>query len=579
MYDDYDDDESVFVGREDCPSCGSSDNLARYSDGHAYCFGSTCNHYEPPTDQPAGQSSGSPKAKPPADLIDGDYTALRSRKISEDVARRYNYKLGKFNGKFAQLAGYTDEAGNVIAQKLRFADKEDGMPWVGDKKNATLFGSHISGSGKQIVITEGEIDAMTVFQALGQKWPAVSLINGASGARKDIARNLEYLSKFEKIVLLFDMDEHGRKAVEEAAEVLTGQNVLVGSLPRKDANECWTNGDQEAIFQAIWNAKPYSPASVVHGEEIWTRLVNRPPVISIPFPEWMPVMNSKVLGIRLGELDTWTSGSGMGKTTLIKQLQAHIFRTTDHNQAIIHLEEPLENTAESLLGVFMEKRLTLPHVREQVTDEELRFEFDKTFMAKDHQGNSRIYLHDAFGSMGSDEDLMNRIRYYAHACNCKVIWIDHLSILVSSMGEDGDERRRIDALMHNLKTLTVELGVYIGLISHLKKSGGNTSFEEGAVPSLDDLRGSGGIKQLSDSVYAISRNQQAETETARNTAQTHVLKSRYTGDTGPADFVFFEKEKGTFCLGVDPEMASQFEDVSGYSDEAYKADEGGGTDF
>lgn len=562
MNDYDDDDESVFVGREPCPSCGSDDNLARYSDGHAYCFGATCDHYEPPEGRERETRPAAPSAPKSNRLIEGTFSPLRARKLSEDTARRYNYKVGLFNGQPAQLAGYTDDAGNVIAQKLRFADKKEGMPWVGDKKNVTLFGSHLFGKGKRIVITEGEIDAMTVYQAQGSKWPAVSLINGADGARKDIAKNLEYLSNFEEIVLMFDQDEPGREAVEAAAEVLTGRRVLVATLPMKDANECWLNGKQDAIVQAIWNAKPYAPASVVFGEDIWTRLKNRPEVASIPFPEWMPEMNRKVLGIRLGELDTWTSGSGMGKTTMIKQLQAHIFRTTDLNQAIIHLEEPLEDTAESLLGVFMEKRLTLPEVRETVTEEELRHNFEKTFLAVDAKGNNRIYLHDAFGSMGSDENLMNRIRYYAHAHDCKVIWIDHLSILVSDMGEDGDERRRIDALMHNLKSLTVELGIYIGLISHLKKASGSTSFEEGAVPSLDDLRGSGGIKQLSNSVYAMSRNQQAETESARNTVQVHVLKSRYTGDTGPADFIFFNKLSGTFIAGIDPELGATFEDMT-----------------
>lgn len=565
MYE-HDDDDSQFVGREPCPKCGSEDNLARYSDGHAYCFGASCDHYEPPSDRE--QTSPAPSAPRSRNLIEGQFSALRARKISEETARRYNYKVGLFNGQPCHLAGYTDDKGNVVAQKLRFANKKEGMPWVGDKKGVSLFGAHLYGKGKRIVITEGEIDAMSVAQAQGNKWPVVSLINGADGARKDIAKNIEYLANFDEIVLMFDQDDAGRAATEVAAEVLTGHRVLVASLPLKDANECLLEGKTDAIIQAIWNAKPYSPPSVVSGEDIWTRLSNRPQVTSIPFPDWMPEMNRKVLGIRLGELDTWTSGSGMGKTTMIKQLQAHIFRTTNYNQAIIHLEEPLEDTAESLLGVFMEKRLTLPSVRETVTDADLRASFEQVFLAQDGKGNHRIYLHDAFGSMGSDENLMNRIRYYAHAHDCKVIWIDHLSILVSDMGEDGDERRRIDALMHNLKTLTVELGIYIGLISHLKKAGGGTSFEEGAVPSLDDLRGSGGIKQLSNSVYAMSRDQQAETEAARNTVQVHVLKSRYTGDTGPADFIFFQKETGTFCAGVDPEMAAQFEDMTGGSPDA-----------
>lgn len=570
----YEDDvDSVFVGREPCPTCGSEDNLARYSDGHAYCFGATCNHFEPPTDSSDGpeqdRSSGtrSPANERPTTLLDGTYTALSKRGLSEETCRLFDYQVGRMSGKVCQLAGYRFTDGTLAAQKARFPSKDEGLPWVGasraERKKLALFGAHRFGRGKKIVITEGEIDAMTVSQVQGNKWPVVSVINGCDGAPKDIARNIEYLANFEEIILMFDMDEHGREAVEQVANVLVGMKVSVASLPLKDANECLVEGRAEDIIKAIWNAKPYSPASVAFGQDIIDRRRNRPKIVSLPFPDYMDELNTKVLGIRMGELDTWTSGSGMGKTTVLKQLQIHYFRETEYNQAIIALEEPLEDTAESLIGVFMEKRLTLPEVAEAVPEEDVRRAEEALFLATDSEGNPRLCFHDAFANVGSDEDLMNRIRYFAHAHNCKIFWLDHLSILVSGMGEDGDERRRIDALMHNLKELTVELGVYIGLISHLKKAqGSGPSFEEGAVPSLDDLRGSGGIKQLSNSVYALARNQQAETEEERNTVGIHVLKSRYTGDTGPAGFISFNKLTGTFVKGVDPELASPFEDMT-----------------
>lgn len=558
---DYDDDgdESQFVGREPCPKCGSSDNLARYSDGHAYCFSQGCEHYEPATNKGGSGSYTPAPARAPSTLLTGSYAPLTKRKLSMETCQKFNYKIARFNGKDCQAATYTDWSGNPVAQKLRFADKADGMPWLGDKKNVALFGSHLFGKGKKIVITEGELDAMSASQAQGNKWPVVSLCNGASGAKKDIANSLDYLKNFEEIILMFDMDEPGRAAVEEAAAVLTGHKVFVAVLPLKDANECLVAGKTDAIVQAIWNAKPYAPATVVFGADIVARRRNRPKVVSYPFPEWMGIMNTKTLGIRLGELDTWTSGSGMGKTTMLRQLQVHYLRTTPFNQAVIMLEEPIEDTADEMVSVALEKRMKLPEVADTVTEEEIERAEQELFLSTDDQGNSRFYFHDAFGSVGSDEDLMNRIRYFAHAHNCKIVWLDHLSILVSGMGEDGDERRRIDSLMHNLKSLTVELGIYIGLVCHLKKAlGAGRSFEEGAIPSLDDLRGSGGIKQLSNGVYALSRNQQAETELARNTAQTHVLKCRYIGDTGPGDFIFFNKLTGTFEPGCDPEMASTF---------------------
>lgn len=555
-------DESVLVGKEPCPSCGSRDNLARYSDGHAFCFGQGCGHYEPADGEERKTPTHQRKERRMADLISGDFSALTKRGISEETARKFGYKTGKFRGQPVQIAEYRDSDGNVIGQKLRFKDKEEGMPWLGSNKGATLFGAHTWGKGKRIVITEGEIDAMTVSQMQGNKWPVVSLINGASSAKRDLAKQIEYLSHFDEIVICFDMDEPGREAAREAADVLPVGKVRIAALPLKDANECLLNGKADAIVPAIWNAKPYRPDSVVTGEDIIRRMKDRPQVVSFPYPEWMPLMNNKVLGIRMGELDVWTSGSGMGKTTVIKQLQHHFWKTTPFNQAIIHLEEPLEDTADSLVGIHMEKRLELPLVAETVTEEEKEAAARELFLSKDERGDYRVVLHDAFGSM-DDDTLYNKIRFFAEGCGCKIIWLDHLSILVSDMGDEGgDERKRIDSIMHNLKSLTVELGIYIGLIVHLRKTSGTKSFEEGGVPSLDDLRGSGGIKQLANSVYALSRNQQAESELARNTSQIHSLKCRRTGETGPADFIVFNKQTGCMELGQDPDLEG-----GGFSDE------------
>ncbi len=551
--------ESSLVGREACPKCGSSDNLSRYTDGHAYCFSAGCAYYEPATDATAGTRAKPTEAK---DLLPYTTKALTKRGLTEETASRYRYGVGQFNGEACQMACYTDASGNIVAQKLRFADKKEGMPWVGDNKTATLFGSHLFGKGKRIVITEGELDAMSVSQVQGNKWPVVSLINGASGAKKDIANSLQYLSNFEEVVLMFDMDEAGRTAVEDAGLVLAGQKVLVAALPLKDASDCLVAGRSADIISAIWNAKPYAPPTVVFGQDIITRRRNRPSVPSTAYPSWMPQMNAKVLGDRLGELTTWTSGSGMGKTTMLRQLQLHFFKETRFNQALIMLEEPLEDTADEMVAAYLAKRLKLPEVALTVTKEDIERAEENLFLSTSTAGDYRFYLHDAFGSVGPEDDLMNRIRYFVHAHNCQVIWLDHLSILVSDMDQEGDERRRIDALMHQLKSLTVELNIAIHLVCHLKKAAGKVSFEEGAVPSLDDLRGSGGIKQLSNNVYALSRNQQAETPSARNTAQLHVLKCRYTGDTGPADFIFFDRLTGVFVPGIDPDSVSPFADTT-----------------
>ena len=84
-----------------------------------------------------------------------------------------------------------------------------------------LFGQHLwKNAGKRIVIVEGEIDALSVFEAM-PNWPVVSLPNGAQSAKKAIKNSLEFLESYERVVLLFDMDEPGQKAVEEVAEMFS----------------------------------------------------------------------------------------------------------------------------------------------------------------------------------------------------------------------------------------------------------------------------------------------------------------------------------------------------------------------
>src|SRR5690606_7667632 len=266
-------------------------------------------------------------------------------------------------------------------------------------------------------------------------------------------------------------------------------------------------------------AKQYRPDGIVSGGKVIDRLLNRPKSVSYAYPEYLEKLNYLTGGgIRLGELDTWTSGTGMGKSTIIKALQHHYLMNSELNQALIHLEEPLEDTGDDLIAYHVGQRFTVndPDYRDTLA---YRAAAEELFLAEDPQGNKRLQLYDAFGSL-EDDSLYDLIRYLATGCGVKLFWLDHLSILVSDMGDaGGDERKRLDSIMHNLKSLTVELNVYIGLISHLRKPPGNgRSFEQGATPTLDDLRGSGGIKQLSNGVFAISRDQQAENVVARNTS-------------------------------------------------------------
>src|SRR5210317_5641 len=281
-----------FLRHEPCPKCGSRDNLARYGDGHGYCFG--CEYYERGDELPPVK-----KEKEMTDLIDYQVSGLPKRGLDEETCKKWKYGVGTWKGRPVQVANYCNAQGTVVAQKLRFQDKT--FRWVGDPDKAGLYGSHLwRDGGKMVTITEGEIDALSLSQCFNLKWPVVSIPNGAKSASKIIAKNLEWLESFESVILCFDQDAQGRAAALEAAQQLSpGKVKIVSSLPRKDANECILNGEVRELVDSIYGAKSYRPDGVVPGEEVWEMIIKKDARRSLPYP-W-DGLNKKLFGMRSGE--------------------------------------------------------------------------------------------------------------------------------------------------------------------------------------------------------------------------------------------------------------------------------------
>lgn len=524
--------ESEFLRHIPCDNCGSSDANSLYSDGHQFCF--ACNTHK------KGDGSCSNERTPTKitkGLISGTFQDLSKRKIREETCRKFGYQVGEYQGRTVQIAPYYDASGTLIAQKIRGADKSFSV--LGDISKAQLFGANLWNQGKKIVITEGEIDALTVSQIQNNKWPVVSLPNGAQGALKAIKRNLDYLHRFEEIILMFDMDEPGQKAAQECAELFEGGKAKIASLPFKDANECLQNGKPEDVVQAIWNAKTYRPDGVLSGEELWEQVTSDEVVQAIPYP-WES-LNEVTRGARKGELVTLTAGSGIGKSAIVREITHHLLAKGE-TVGLLMLEENPKRTALGLMGIDLNKPLHL--TKEGVSEDDLRKAFSNTV------GSGRCYLYNHFGSSDID-NLVSRVRYLAKGCGCNWIILDHLSIVVSGLG-DGDERRLIDNAMTSLRTLVEETGVGMFLVSHLRRPEGDRGHEQGAKTSLSQLRGSHSIAQLSDMVIGLERDQQGKHP---NVTTLRVLKNRFSGETGEAGYLKYDRETGRLS-----ETDIQFED-------------------
>lgn len=536
------------VSRGACPKCASSDANVVYEDGGEYCF--SCESYNGVTgkneERRVHTMSSTTASQHQAMLSRGGIYAIEDRAISLETARHYG--VTQEGGK--HFYPYYDINGSHTANKVRHVANKS-FNAEGAMQKCTLFGQHLFGQGgKYITVCEGEIDALSAFEMMGSKWPVVSVRNGAQSAVKDCKEQFEYLNKFENIVLCFDNDEAGKAAAQRVAQVFEPNKCKIMSLTYKDANEYLKNNKREAFTKAFWESRPYTPAGIVNLAN-FSGLYDTDNRQTVPYP--YEGLNDMLYGMRTGELITFTAGTGAGKSSIIRELEHHLLKNTDHNIGIVSLEENCPQTIFHLMSVEANKRVHIDEVRATIPQEELD-QYEKATV-----GTGRVFAFDHFGSIGTDE-IMSRVRYMVKALDCKFVIIDHLTILVSGL-EGEDERRNIDKIMTMLRSLVEETQCCMLLVSHLRRAGGDKGQEQGAQISLSQLRGSHSIAQLSDAVIALERDQQAKDPIEANTTSVRVLKNRYAGETGIGAFLLYDKDTGRMKEINDPTQRDDFDVV------------------
>ncbi len=461
------------------------------------------------------------------ELLQGTVAPLNKRGINAETCAKFGYVVGEHKGTKYQIASYFKD-GALVAQHLRDSSKD--FKWVGDAKGVELFGQHLwRDGGKKVVVTEGEIDCLTVSQLQANKWPVVSIPSGSKGAKKALQNNLEWLERYEQVVLMFDMDDAGKEAVAECVPLFSPGKCAVATLPLKDANEMLMANRGAEVIDAIWGAKAYRPDGVVGVTDLLEKL-NAPIERGLSYP-WQGLTDA-TFGIRPGEVITLGAGTGMGKSELWKEVMVHLGETHRVPVGGLFLEESPTHTLRCLAGKITDKLFHIPD--QEWTQEELML----TVGAMD----GRYFLFDHFGFNDYDT-IKARIRFMAVSLGCKHIFLDHITALVSG-DKDGDERKALDFIMTDLASLVRELDVTLFLISHLATPEGK-SHEEGGRVMLRHFRGSRAIGQWSSFVLGIERDQQVANPNLKHVSTLRILKDRYTGRaTGKCLYLGYHPETG-----------------------------------
>ena len=535
----------ILVENKACPKCtqsGDGKSLAVYTD-NVYCH--ECGYHEQ-TGEAMSEDYAPPVKKKTRPLIPiGEYKAIPNRGITLETAKKFKCTVAKYNGETVLCQSYY-ESGAIVAQKLKLKKdpnnpKKPKCMWLGDKtKVSPLWGMDLWEPNAKIgiTITEGEPDMLCRSSLNDDKWPVVSLLDGAGPqALKNLSKAKEYLMGFKRIVLMFDGDEAGRACAEAAVELL-GPKAKIAQMPEgEDICSMYQKGRGGEIGRLEMLAVGHMPKDIVtvadYTEEELYKVEGRG--IELPFPK----LNHLLRGLKHSSLYMFCAGSGLGKSTLAKEIAYDLMFNKGIKVGCIFLEQGDKEAMKDYIAmdnmIECEDFNQNPDLVEPEARAKSRAKLEETGV---------FYKH--FGSLDS-KTLISKIEYMMVGCECDFVILDHISMAISGNTSSEGERKDIDILMTNLRTTIQATGKSVIAISHLKRPPGEAKdYNNGGKVTLSALRGSASLEQISDYVIALERNQFSEEKS--NRIKLKVLKCRRGGRVGYADVLDYSHETGRLSV-------------------------------
>lgn len=517
-----------------CPECsqtGRGMSLSIYDDGE-YCH--ECGYSSKEVDEMNRKEIPKREKKKLPLIPIGQYLPIKSRAISKEVCEKYHYSWADYEGTVVQCVSFYKE-GRIVTQKLRFKDKR--FRWLGDASQApTLYGmeDYEPNPKLSITVTEGELDRLCWINYTNDKWPVVGLLNGAGKQGiNDFAKSLEFLSGYKKVIIMFDGDEAGRYAAEECAKLLPGKAKIVKMPDGKDVCDMIKEDRGLELEQLEVRASSYKPKDIVSIDDYTKEELYSKETRGVPLP--YPKLSNMMRGLKKGRLYTFCAGSGLGKSTIVKEIAYHLMFNENIKVGSIFLEQEDREAMRDYIAMHCNIEAESFSEAPENAKEALKDEAWDILST-----NAMFYKH--FGSLDTDT-LLHKIEYLMVGCDCEYVILDHISMVVSGINESGNERKDIDMLMTKLRALIQRTNKSVLGVVHLKRpSESRGSFTNGAQVLLSDLRGSASLEQISDFVIALERDQFDEEQ--GNITKIKILKSRRGGKVGYCDAAVYNDKTG-----------------------------------
>lgn len=550
-------------GREACPSCRSrgedaaGDHLKPYDNGKGgWCFKENISIWFKDWEEGERVEMVHSALKTVdstmeiAAIAGLPVRAYEPRSISEATMAFYGVKTGvdESTGLPAEhYYPYYDENGSITGYKKRKLPKA--FSWVG--KPSGMFGKNKAHGEYFLIIVEGEADVLAAHELMKKERPdkppynVVSLPSGANehGTLDAVTKKeLEWLGKFEKIIICLDADAPGIATANALADYLcsTVRDVKIANLPMKDTAAMWEEGKGKQWTQAINNAKRYTSDQIVTGVECYEEALQ--PMSSGVYFSFIPRTCAKLDGMRTGEVTGILAPPNVGKSSLMRQMKYELLINTDDPVGAFFLEERTKKTTQAVLAYHCGLPLNVYRKDPTRADKHKLQEAHETLLP-------RLHMFEHKMKTLTDDYLERKIEYMVKAVGCKHIFLDHLSFIISGR-EGNNERKEIDNLLTRLARSVEDWDYGLYIVSHIKRPDNAKprpkDFPYWNTVNLTDGRGSGAIEQLMHKIIAVENQiMNPEDDNGRGLLRTRILRDREWGASGLGDYLRWD-ERGCF---------------------------------
>lgn len=522
------------------------------------------------------------------DVMKYPFVKAKDRGIRKEICEKFGIRaaLSQADGETVEAYYFPsfNQKGKIVGYSKQdiTKSKEEKGHWtaigsvtIGNKLFGQTVAEAINRKRTNVVITEGQWDAVSVYQALvdnvkGTKYEGlepfvVSIPLGTANAVEALLHNEAYIQSHDALTIFFDDDYctpketkqgvvKGHEAREAVANAFVGSGLSLMTVSPddgfKDASDYMQAGKVTELAKLVqFGKRVYSAEKIVKANEVSLEelLEPRPEGVYVnAFPELM----NKIHGFRTRELTLLTSPSNTGKSTVLS-LFANAFVDAGHKIGMIYLEETNKETMQRLVASklkvnylkFKDKPLELASI------EEITKAYDEIV------NNDMLVMLSHFGSLPVSE-LMSKIKHMHLVEGCKYILLDHLSMVISGL-ETDNERKQLDIVMTELAAFCAANEVCVIAVSHINRTNANQFVapkgKEGepywVQVTKESMRGSSSLEQLSFIILGLEP--QIMPDRSRGNVRLTVLKNRPWGYLGVADEFKIDEETWEVILAQD----------------------------